>query len=100
MDDYKILLYPQAYRDIEEIYLYITLVKYAPEIAKEQTDRIWSAIRSLSSFPYSHQDHLEGKYAGKGYKQLLIDNYIAIYKIDEDKKAVEVITIQYSGRNL
>ena len=39
--------YPKAYRDIEE------------------------------TFPHSHQDRLVEGYAGKGYKQLLIDNYDA-----------------------
>ena len=43
---------------------------------------------------------IKGKYAGKGYRQLLIDNYIAIFKIDESKKIVNVVTVQYQGRNL
>ena len=41
-----------------------------------------------------------GNYAGKGYRQLLIDNYLAIFKIDEQRKIVKIITIQYQGRNL
>ena len=40
------------------------------------------------------------KYALKGYKQLLIDNYLAIYKIDEIEKTVKVITVQYQGKDL
>ena len=54
--------------------------------------------KKLETFPGSHQDRLEGKYAGKGYKQLLVDNYMAIYKIDETEKTVYVITVQYQGR--
>ena len=99
MVKYKVILYPRAYRDIGEIYAYIALEKLAPENAKGQTDRIWDALKSLEAFPSSHQDRLEGRYAGQGYKQLLIDNYIAIYKIDEQKKAVYVVTVQYHGRN-
>ena len=79
MEKYKVILYPRAYRDIDEIYAYITLEKLSPENAKGQTDRIWNALKSLGSFPSSHQDRLEGRYAGQGYKQLLIDNYITIY---------------------
>ena len=37
---YEVLLYPKAYRDIEEIYAYIALEKLSPENAKGQTDRI------------------------------------------------------------
>ena len=69
-------------------------------VAKAQTDRIWRAIKKLETFPGSHQDRLEGKYAGKGYKQLLVDNYMAIYKIDETEKTVYVITVQYQRRNM
>jgi toxin ParE1/3/4 len=43
---------------------------------------------------------LEGRYAGKGYKQLIIDNYLAIFKIDENKKTVYVVTVQYQGKNI
>ena len=97
---FEVLLYPKAYRDIEEIYAYIALEKLSPENANGQTDRIWDAIFSLDEHPESHQDRLVGRYAGKGHKQLIIDNYIEIFKIDESKKKVYVITVQYQGRNL
>jgi toxin ParE1/3/4 len=100
MVKYHIKLYPRAYRDMEEIYRYIAIEKQVPENAKAQTDRIWKAIKNLEIFPDSHQDRLEGKYAGKGYKQLLVDNYMAIYKIDETEKTVYVITVQYQRRNM
>ena len=100
MEKYKVLLYPKAFRDIDSIYAYIALEKMAPENAKSQTDRIWSAIEALDSFPSSHQDRQVGKYAGKGYKQLLIDHYVAIFKIDEPSKTVYVVTVQYQGRNI
>ena len=85
---------------MEEIYRYIAIEKQVSENAKAQTDRIWKAIKKLETFLGSHQDRLEGKYAGKGYKQLLVDNYMAIYKIDETEKTVYVITVQYQGRNM
>lgn len=100
MDKYKVMLYPRAYRDIDDIYAYIALVKLSPENAKGQTDRIWDAIKTLEAFPSSHQDRIEGRYANKGYKQLIIDNYLAIFKIDETKKIVYVVTVQYQGRDL
>lgn len=94
------MLYPKAYRDIDDIYAYIAFEKLSPENAKWQTDRIWNAIKSLERFPESHQERLNGRYAGNGYKQLIIDNYIAIYKIDENAKRVYVVTVQYKGCNL
>lgn len=100
MDKYVVQLYPQAVRDIDGIYEYIAIQKMSPENAKRQTDRIWDALVELETMPASHQDRLEGRYAGKGYKQFLIDNYIAIYRIDEEHKTVYVVTLQYYGRDL
>lgn len=84
MDKYSVILYPRAFRDIDDIYAYIALEKMSPENAKGQTDRIWDAIKSLEQLPESHQDRLVGRFAGKGYKQLIVDNYIVIFKIDKE----------------
>lgn len=94
------MLYPKAFRDIDDIYAYIALDKLSPENAKGQTDRIWEAIKTLEQLPEAHQDRLVGRYAGKGYKQLTIDNYVAIFKVNKDRKKVFVVTIQYQGRNI
>lgn len=100
MDKYTVKLNPRAFRDIDDIFAYIALEKLSPENAKGQTDRIWKALKKLETIPQSHQERTEGRYAGKGYRQLLIDNYIAIFRIDEQAKAVHVVTVQYQGRNL
>ena len=100
MDKYKIKITPKAIRELDSIYKYIANEKLAPENAKKQIDRIKKAILNLDIFPQSHQERNEGRYADKGYRQLLIDNYIAIFRIDEACKTVYVITIQYQGRNL
>jgi plasmid stabilization system protein ParE len=100
MDKYRIKLHKRAFKDIDSIFEYIALEKLSPENAKGQTDRIWNALKTLDTFPESHQERNEGRYAGKGYRQLLIDNYIAIFRIDENTRTVYVVTVQYQGRNL
>lgn len=100
MDKYKVKINPKAIRELDSIYQYIANEKLAPENAKGQIDRIKKAILTLDTFPQSHQDRNEGRYAGKGYRQLLVDNYIVIIRIDEINKIVYVVTVQYQGRNL
>ena len=100
MDKYKVKINPKAVRELDNIYQYIANEKLAPENAKGQIDRIKKAILMLDTFPQSHQDRNEGRYAGKGYRQLLVDNYIVIIRIDEINKIVYVVTVQYQGRNL
>lgn len=89
-----------AQHNIEDIYAYIALEKKEPDIAKGLTDRIWDAIESLELLPYSHQERLVGRYAGKVYRQLLIDNYIAVYKISKEEKRIYIVTVQYGGQNM
>ena len=100
MDKYKVKVNPRAIHELDHIYKYIANEKLAPENAKGQVDRIKKAVLSLNTFPQSHQERGEGRYTGKGYRQLLIDNYIVIFRIDEPRKTVYVVTIQYQGRNL
>ncbi|MBE5969383.1 MAG: type II toxin-antitoxin system RelE/ParE family toxin [Lachnospiraceae bacterium] len=100
MAKYKVKLYEQAFKDLDEIFSYICYDKQAPQNAKNQTDRIKAAILGLESLPQSHQDRTVGIYANKGYKQLVIDNYLAIFKIDEKNKTVYIVTIIYQGRNI
>jgi len=100
MNKYKVILSAKAFTDIEDIFEYIALEKLAPENARNQTDRIYKALKNLELFPHSCQDRISGYFAVKGYKQLLIDNYIVIFKIDNERKIVKIVTVQYHGRNV
>ena len=100
MVKYKVKLLKVAYMDIDNIYRYIANEKLDHANAKAQVDRIKEAILGLEFFPYAHQDRLIGRYSGKDYKQLLIDNYVAIFRIDETEKTVLVVTVRYLGRNI
>ena len=100
MDKYKVKINPRAIRDLDNMYQYIANEKLAPENAKGQIARLKNAILHLDIFPQSHQERNEGKYAKKGYRQLLVDHYITIFRIDEQQKTVYVLTVQYQGRNL
>lgn len=100
MDKYRVKVNSRAIRELDHIYEYIANEKLAPENAKGQVERIKNAVLSLDTFPQSRQERNEGRYAGKGYRQLLIDNYIVIFRIDEPHKTVYVVTIQYQRRNL
>ena len=100
MDKYKVKVNPRAISELDRIYKYIADGKLSPQNARGQVDRIKKAVLNLDTFPQSHQERNEGRYAGKGYRQLLIDNYVVIFRIDELHKTVYVVTIQYQGRNL
>lgn len=100
LNRYKVKINPKAIRELDSIYEYLANEKQAPESGKGQVARIKRAILELDTFPQSHQERNEGRYAGKGYRQLIVDNYIAIFRIDENDRIVYVVTVQYQGRNI
>ena len=100
MEKYKVKVHPRAIYELDRIYGYIASEKSAPENAQAQVLRIKNAILNLSTLSQSHQERIEGRYAGKGYRQLLVDNYIVIFRIDETHKTVNVVTVQYQRRNI
>lgn len=100
MDKYTVRLLEGAYKDIDAIYFYIANEKLAPENAAQQADRIKTAILGLEELPQAHQKRQTGRYADKNYRQLIVDHYLVIFRVEEGIRTVFVVTIQYAGRNV
>ena len=96
MDKYKVSLTNRALRDLDDIYVYIAQTLLVPETALGLVDKIEKEILSLEEMPYRFPERKTGAYANKGYRQLFVGNYTVIYRIDEKRRQVIVITIRYS----
>ena len=46
--------------------------------------------------PYRGATRKIGRYANAGYRQLFVENYTIVYRIDEDKKLVIIVTVRYT----
>ena len=86
----------RALQDLGGIYDYIANTLLEPGTALNLVDRIENAILSLESMPYRCPERKRGAYAHRGYRQLFAENYTAVFRIDEAKKTVIVVTICYS----
>lgn len=100
LDNYEVLLSPRALRDLDAIYAYIADVLLEPTIADSLLNELESRILSLEQMPYRCPMRRIRAYANRAYRQLLIKNYTAIYRVDEEKKQVVIITVRYSRSNL
>ena len=96
MDKYKVSLTNRALRNLDDIYVYIAQTLLVPETALGLVDNIEKEILSLEEMPYRFPERKTGAYANKGYRQLFVGNYTVIYRIDEKRRQVIVITIRYS----
>lgn len=76
--------------------MFIAQTLLVPETALGMVDKIEKEILSLEEMPYRFPERKTGAYANKGYRQLFVGNYTVIYRIDEKRRQVIVITIRYS----
>ena len=100
METYEVLLSEIALSEIDEIYGYISGVLKEPDIAVSLADEIERSILSLRQIPYRFPERTVGIYANKGYRQMLVKNYLVIYRVDERKKQVIILTVRYAKRDL
>lgn len=100
MDHYEVFLSPKALRDLDAIYAYVSRTLLAPDTAETLIDDLEKGIFSLEQMPSRCPERPVGAYANKGYRQLLIRNYTAIFRVDEAKKQVVIVTVRYSRSNI
>ena len=96
MDKYEVRLMNQALQDLDEIYGYIARNLQEPGVAAELLDALESEILSLEYLPYRCSERRTGSFANSGYRQLMVKNYIVVYRIDEAHKQVLIVTVRYS----
>lgn len=96
MDKYSVKLMSRALRDLDGIYRYIAKTLLEPGTAQALTERIADQITSLEYMPFRCPERTRGVYANRGYRQLLVENYTVIYRVDEAGKQVLVVTVRYS----
>lgn len=99
MDKYVVKLTGRAQRDLDGIYTYIANNLLEPGTALSLVARIESEILALDWMPYRCPERQHGIYANKGYRQMLVENYTVIYRVDEARKQVIIVTVRYAPSN-
>ena len=95
-DKYEVVLLGRAFRDLDSIYSYVANSLSEPGVAQNLLNELEEGIHSLEQMPYRCPERKHGVYANRGYRQLFIESYTVIYRIDEEKKQVIVVTVRYS----
>ncbi len=95
MVKYQVIISPNAYQNIDDIYEYIAKNLLAIQSAMHLVDKLEEAILSLEKMPQRFPKRQTGAYACKGYRQLFVKNFTVIYRIDEKTRKVFVLTVRY-----
>ena len=97
MEKYKVQLSNKAKDDYKSIIRYIRYELLEPNIAEKYAELIRNELNSLEYQPqkFAIIDYdIIKKY---NFRKLIIKNYIAFYRINEDEKIVNVERILYNG---
>jgi len=97
--NYSLKFTPKAYDDLDEIYSYISTKLFAEVVAFNLMDKIEIEINRLTEFPFSCSLVLDEPLKSRGYRKLIIDNYIIFYLLNEVEKQVVIMRILYGATN-
>ena len=95
---YRVRITAKALSDMEAIYDYIALELLNPDAAMGQYNRIADAIETLSEFPERFKVFHFPPERDIGMRQIVIDNYSAIYVIRGED--VVVLRVLYGASNI
>ena len=93
---YTVKMYPRAYRDLDEIYSYISVNLMEQGTAEKMIADLENAIFSLEQFPKRGSVRRIGVYANQDYRQLFIKKYTVIYRVYDKKQEVHIVTVRYA----
>lgn len=88
---FTLQILPIAVTDLESIYKYINEELTNTKAAKDLMSKVRRSFEQIANFPYS----CPACRREKEYRKLIIDNYIAFYKVDEDTKTVLIYRVLY-----
>lgn len=95
-NNYEIVLTDIAKEELEEIYKYILENLLEVSVANKLTEKIEQSFLRLEENPYSCVEvHI--KPHNEVYRKLVIDNYIALYEVEENYKQVVIYRVLYGG---
>lgn len=95
METYKIKIFPTAKQDLEEVIGYLNTL--SPDAASKYYDLLVEEIVSLSKMPERCPKPKDLALAAKGYRYLIVKNYLVFYVIIGD--TVQIRRILYARRD-
>ncbi len=80
---------------MDEVYSYITDEIYNEGAADNLLNKIEKRVMRIKEFPFSCSFVTDEILKGKGYRKLVIENYIAFYLVGEEEKRVVVMRVLF-----
>jgi len=98
-DKYVLKMMPQAERDLDDIYAYITCELYNEQAAVGLIDAIAAALTGLKDMPKKCPQSDIPELRRDGYRKCIVKNYVALYTVNDAEKRVTVVRVFYGMRD-
>lgn len=95
MEKYRVRIYAHAQGDLEDIITYLNTL--SPQAAEKEYALIIGKIASLADMPERCPNARDIFLRSKGYRYLIVENYLVFFVIREE--IVQVRRIIYGSRN-
>lgn len=95
---YRIRYTPLAFADLDEIDAYITDTLCNKTAAERLLTEMERSINQLQQFPQIGSVVDDAYLASKGYRKLVVENYLVFHLINEAQKEVIIMRILYGAR--
>lgn len=95
MEKYNLIFSDLAYNDLEEIVLYIS--KDSKDNAIKFYNKLMENLTKLEEFPNLGLLMPDKKMSEKGYRMIIVNNYIIFYKVYE--KNIQILKVLHGSRD-
>ena len=100
MDEYSIIITPDAEKDLNELDDYITFVLLAPETAVSYIGFIKKELSSLNYMPTRYKLLDDEPWHSKGVRRMNAKNFAVIYIVLEEYHEVYIQNVIYQKRDI
>lgn len=96
-DQYRLIILPEAQKDIRGIILYIARELMAPQAALNLQAEFQKEISSLANMPKRIKTVDEQPWKDAGIRKTRVKNYYIYFIVDDEEMAVKVNAVIYVG---
>ena len=95
---YRVKIVPKAEEDLDDIFYYIALELNNTRAAENMINKFSDHIIRLQAFPFSCSLVEDDLLKDKGYRKLIISNYIVFYIVNEEDQKVVIMRVLYGRK--
>lgn len=97
---YKLIFSESFCNDLDEAMSYISNKLYNPSAADRLLADTQKSIAALSDNPFMYPLYHDDKLAKRGYRYIIVSNFLVFYKVDETAQEVHIARFLYGSRNI